>query len=102
MRAIDLAEQARHAVDERLAADEAHALMMLCLPDKMLAGAEADFEPNLCERLTKKARQRGGGRLGEGNAQGGQQLVEQPVFPPAQGPRLPPAVGPQTCRFGHG
>ncbi len=43
---LDLAEQARHAVDEGLAADEADILMMLGLPEQMLAGAEADLEPN--------------------------------------------------------
>ena len=34
---LDLAEQARHAVDEGLAADEAGVAVMLGLPDKMLA-----------------------------------------------------------------
>ena len=44
------AEQAPHAVDERLAADEADVLMLLRLPEQMLAGAEADLEPDLAHR----------------------------------------------------
>jgi hypothetical protein len=62
LRSVDLAEQARHAVDERLAADEAHLRMMLCLPEQMLARAEADLEPHFGNRRREQPGQ-GGGRL---------------------------------------
>ena len=70
--------------------------MMLGLPHKMLARAEADLEPDLVDGLREQARERGGGRLPQRKAQSRQQLVEQAVFPLAQRPRLPPAIGPET------
>ncbi len=51
------AEQGPHAVDERLAADEADVLMLLRLPQQMLAGAEADLEPDLADRNREEIRQ---------------------------------------------
>ena len=66
---LDLAEQARHAIDERLAADEANVRMMLRLPKEMLARAEADLEPNVGNGLREQSGERGGRRLGEGKAQ---------------------------------
>ena len=61
---LDGAEQAPHAVDEGLAADEADVLMLLRLPQQMLARAEADLEPDLVDRNREEIRQlRGAGSL---------------------------------------
>ena len=61
---LDGAEQAPHAVDERLAADEADVLMLLRLPQQMLARAEADLEPDFFDGHRKEiVRLAGGGSL---------------------------------------
>src|SRR5262249_27307788 len=50
----DRADQASHAVDERLAADEADIFVVLSLKQEMLPRAEADFEPNLFDGNRKE------------------------------------------------
>ena len=51
---FDLPEQACHAVDKGLAADEANVGMMRGLPNQMLARAEANFEPDLFDRRRER------------------------------------------------
>src|SRR6185503_11098924 len=46
---LDRTEQARHPVDERLAADESDIYVVPCLKKEMLARAESYFEPNLSD-----------------------------------------------------
>ena len=53
--ALDLAEEPRHAVDEDFAADEADIGMGPRLGRQMLAGAEADLEPDLTRRRANRA-----------------------------------------------
>ena len=51
---VDRDQRLRHAVDERLASDEAGARVSLRLRDQMLRAAEADFEPHVVDRLRKQ------------------------------------------------
>ena len=52
--ALDLAEQARHAVDKGLTADEADMRMMSGLPDEVLAGPKTDLEPDFGNRAREQ------------------------------------------------
>ena len=47
---LDRGQRLRHAVDERLDADEAGARLLLGFGDQMLAAAEADFQAHLIDR----------------------------------------------------
>ena len=89
---VDRGERLRHAVDERLDADEADARIGLRLRDQMLGAAEADFEPNVVDRRRETARARSSGaRLAQIEREARQQRVEQLGLPRAQRMALAPA-----------
>ncbi len=50
---LDRGKRLGHAIDERLAADEAGARICQCLRDQMLAAAKADFQPHVIDRHAK-------------------------------------------------
>ena len=87
-----------HAVDERLAADKAMIGMQLRLSREMLARAEADLQlqgPIIAEQDT-------GIERAFGNADAGQQVLDQSGLPDAQLVPLAPAVKPaDCCRVAH-
>src|SRR5262249_34174541 len=59
---LDQGQRFRHAVDEGLAADEAHARMRARLGAEVLAPAEADLEADAVDRARKQRAQRIGRR----------------------------------------
>jgi len=56
---FDGSKQAAEPVDEGLAADKAQLFMVPGLPQEMLAGAEADLEPDVLDRDVEQVRQAG-------------------------------------------
>jgi hypothetical protein len=87
-----VAERRDHAVDERLAADQAELGMAGGLPGQVLAAAEADLEPPAGARRREqpgKIERRG---RGQADRQAGQDLVEQSLLGGAQRPAAAPAV----------
>jgi hypothetical protein len=58
----DRGEHFRHAIDERLAADEADLRVVARRSDQMLAAAKADLEPNIGNWRGKQ-----GSRFGSGS-----------------------------------
>ena len=70
----------------------------LRLPQQVLAGAEADLEPNLADRNREEISQFARRRVLEVKAQARQELADQPLLPRAQGLALPPAIGPERLR----
>ena len=92
---VDQVQQARHAVDERLAADDPDSGMLRRLPGKMLAGAKADFEPAGGHGAGKKR-----GRIefraagGQWHRQDRQQPVQQRPTTSTKLAAMPPAERP--------
>ena len=80
---LDRAEQSADAIDERLATDKADIFMVLGLPEQMLAGAEADLEPNVVDGRREQLGQGGRRRALEVEAETRQQLADQPLLPRA-------------------
>ena len=62
---LDRTEKGAEAVDERLAADKADIFMRLGLQEQMLAGAEADLEPDIVDGRWEKLGQGGRRRIAE-------------------------------------
>ena len=60
-RAVDRGQRLRHAVDERLDADEAGRRIALGLRDQVLAAAEADLEADVVGALEQRAQISGAG-----------------------------------------
>ena len=82
---LDMAQQRSDAVDEGFAADKADVGMGFGLPGQMLTGAEADFQPvSLPERIEER-RQIDQAIVGQPDQQFGQQGLDQPGAPLAQG-----------------
>src|SRR3990172_5543054 len=95
-------KQAAEPVDEGIAADKAQLFMVLGLPPQMLAGAEADLEPDVLDRDREQLPQISGSGLLEVEAEKRQELAQQALFPRAQGLALAPAIGPERPGLGHG
>ena len=74
---VDRCKDLCHAVDERLAADEAAARMVLGLADQMLAAAETDLEAQLIDRNRKQIVERPWRRGLQIDGQPGQQRLEE-------------------------
>ena len=75
--------------------------MVLRLPEEMLAGAEADLEPNLPDRDREKVPQMAGSSPFEVEAETRQEVLEQPLLARAQGFALAPAIGPERPCLAH-
>lgn len=89
----DIAEQFDHAVDKRLTADDTGLRIVFCLPRKMLATAETDFEPQLIRiRVKKTERRERPGFGGQIDFNRRQQVFDQRALARPQSPALPPPV----------
>lgn len=64
---IDMRQQFGHAVDEWLAADDAHVAICLRLRDQVLTAAEADFQPYVINRRVEQGRGSSGPLSGSRN-----------------------------------
>ena len=51
-----MTQQARHAVQERLTADDTNIPIDVRLPSQMLAGAKTDFQPDLSGLMCEQRR----------------------------------------------
>ncbi len=87
---VDGGERLRHAVDERLDADEAGRRMLLRLGDEMLAAAEAAFQSDVAGALEQRA-QIGRRRAIKIERELRQQRVEQRRLPRFERMALAPA-----------
>ncbi len=75
---LDRRQHLGHAVDERLAADEAGFGMGARLRGKVLAAAEANFEADVFDRVGKECAEIGGGAASSrSSGQSRQQRVQQ-------------------------
>jgi hypothetical protein len=98
---LDASKQACHAVDERLAADEANMLVILGLPQQVLAGTEADFEPDLLDRSREQLREMPGCLFLEVEPKAREEIPQQVLLAGTQRPALAPAIGPERSCLGH-
>ena len=87
---VDRRERLGHAVDERLAADEADARIAKRLRDQVLGSAEADLEADVIDRSWKQRGEIACGR-GQIHREPRQQRFEQSGLVRAQGVSLAPA-----------
>src|SRR3990172_10125762 len=99
---FDGSRRAAEPFDEGPAADKAQLFMVPGLPQEMLAGAEADLEPDVLDRDVEQVRQAGRRRVFEVEAEKRHELAEQALFPRAQGLAFAPAIGPDRPGLGHG
>lgn len=89
---LDPGQQAGDAVDEDLGAEEAGVPVARRLPGQVLAGAEADLQPERRGPRLEEAGEVERGGFGQGDRQTWQQALDQGLAAPAQLAAVAPAV----------
>ena len=95
--ALDAGQQGCHSIDERLASDHADGGMEADLFRQVLAGAEADLEPDVLDGSREKGREVGGRAANRGGyAQARQKIFDQCLAALAQRVAAAPPMPAET------